>query len=618
MSVEKYAENEARILVNEKREILELENSFEAMQNNPVVRTEADSKLIGQIMIFDPTSHARLPPSDFISKLKALNTDYKLGQLLCKNRNPDFLLMLIKSQNSRLSLPWLSALIEANFDDAIDIMPIQCVCEYVWDVSVNMNSGDEEMLPDSKKIGLDKLMKRLRFILTTNDLNDSTTIQQIKNTFDYFLNKLCSSDKMTVRNSALKMLGKIFIANYSLERSFLFTSLWANNSCNQQQQQQIQYAKDLVTLIKVFKQLPAFDIYIKPLLIKYFRQAILVETCTTNLNLYIKFLVKQLLIDFKQQSELEANLMMEMEQAPSPTSPSIGGHQFSRNYELLLKNSSFKESYNEVALDLASFFLDRDFYIQHILPLFKESSKRHSSHHTKRKINEIRNNLTELSLLLIKINQCIDKERVEFLLQTKAKFDRSDTESNSYLLIEFHQPREQSNGLNLSPSASHSSKSYIYIHERIFNLIVYFAMLILRLDNLESYSDQNGMDMETENGVDEDEESSDTDELNSSNCHDFLLNLDQDGRESYMNLLNEIVSSSSAFLNCDNGLVDALNELNKDKLYQLDLNAQNIMLDDDTKNTEPISQSSLCFHLLNSLLDTLPSKKSLLDLFVNK
>ncbi len=39
----------------EKQEILEFENGFELKQGSKIVRTEANSKLIGQVMKFDPT-----------------------------------------------------------------------------------------------------------------------------------------------------------------------------------------------------------------------------------------------------------------------------------------------------------------------------------------------------------------------------------------------------------------------------------------------------------------------------------------------------------------------------------------------------------------------------------
>ena len=41
---------------------------------------------------------ARKPPAEFLEQLKTLNTQLSLGQLLCRNRKPNFLLDIIKQQ----------------------------------------------------------------------------------------------------------------------------------------------------------------------------------------------------------------------------------------------------------------------------------------------------------------------------------------------------------------------------------------------------------------------------------------------------------------------------------------------------------------------------------------
>lgn len=92
--------NPLKAIVQEKQQILEFENSFAAADplSGGVIRTEANSKLIGQVMRFDPNGVARRPPADTIQNIKKLNAEYKLGQLLCKSRQPDFLLSLIEKQ----------------------------------------------------------------------------------------------------------------------------------------------------------------------------------------------------------------------------------------------------------------------------------------------------------------------------------------------------------------------------------------------------------------------------------------------------------------------------------------------------------------------------------------
>lgn len=87
--------------MNERQEILDFENSFNTDVNSmttPVARYESNSKLIGQVMNFDPNGPARRPNAETLANIKKLSSEYKLGQLLCKSRQPDFLLSLIQRQ----------------------------------------------------------------------------------------------------------------------------------------------------------------------------------------------------------------------------------------------------------------------------------------------------------------------------------------------------------------------------------------------------------------------------------------------------------------------------------------------------------------------------------------
>lgn len=129
-----------KVLTTEKQEILELENYFVAASATKTTITESNSQLIGKVMKFDPTGAARRPPNEILQNVHKMNNEYKLGQLLCRCREPDYLLMLIKRQNANVSLSWLSGLIESN-TDCLDIMPIQCICEFVW----NMFNGSDEI-----------------------------------------------------------------------------------------------------------------------------------------------------------------------------------------------------------------------------------------------------------------------------------------------------------------------------------------------------------------------------------------------------------------------------------------------------------------------------------------
>jgi len=50
------------------------------------------------------SEQVRRPTNETIQNIRKLNAEYKLGQMLCKSRQPDFLLALIKRQVFILSL----------------------------------------------------------------------------------------------------------------------------------------------------------------------------------------------------------------------------------------------------------------------------------------------------------------------------------------------------------------------------------------------------------------------------------------------------------------------------------------------------------------------------------
>ncbi len=124
---------------NEKKEILELKNYFVSMQSVKMVMSETNSQLIGQVLKFDPSSSARQPSPEILQNLRELNNDCKLGQLLCRSRDPDYLLMIVKRQNSMLNLSWLSTLFDTN-SSYWNLMPVQCICEFMWNL---FNSNED-------------------------------------------------------------------------------------------------------------------------------------------------------------------------------------------------------------------------------------------------------------------------------------------------------------------------------------------------------------------------------------------------------------------------------------------------------------------------------------------
>ena len=61
------------------------------------------------------------------------------------------------------------------------------------------------------------------------------------------------------------------------------------------------------------------------------------------LNIYICFLFEQSISDYQQKLDLESSLQMQIETLNEPT-------------PILIKNESFKITYNEIACDFANFF----------------------------------------------------------------------------------------------------------------------------------------------------------------------------------------------------------------------------------------------------------------------
>lgn len=284
------------------------------------------------------------------------------------------------------------------------------------------------------------MIQRLRLILTTNSLNDSLKISQINDTFDYFLNKL-SSEKQAVRMGSLKILQKLLIN----EKFQLHLQLQSSS--------QIQI--DLKEIIDSIKSLAAFSIYLQPLMIKHFRRALMVETNSTYLNLYVCFIFEQLIDDYQQKSELESSLQMQIETAT----------ESAESTPILIKNSSLKSTFNEIAVDLSSFFFNRPNLLDSII----------DSHHNDGK--KFFNYFSKFSSILISLNEySIDDSdtdttnanmessnnlSIKTLIRTNQAFDRNSIAKNSYILIE------------ITPSL------YVYIHEKIFNLIMYLVFIVI-------------------------------------------------------------------------------------------------------------------------------------------
>lgn len=105
---------ETRRNLLEREQIIEFESHLAAAstKGTKAVITEANSLLLHQLTAMDPFLPAREPPPAILEQLASLNTTHRLGHLLCRSRQPDFLLSLIQRQGASQSMPWLADLVE--------------------------------------------------------------------------------------------------------------------------------------------------------------------------------------------------------------------------------------------------------------------------------------------------------------------------------------------------------------------------------------------------------------------------------------------------------------------------------------------------------------------------
>jgi len=109
----------------EKQKILEFE-SYLAAASTKVTITEQTSLLLSQLMDMDPIGPPRRPPSSILEQLRVMNTNLRVGHLLCRSRDPDFLLDIIQRQGTSQSMPWLADLVNSS-EGSLNHLPVQCL-----------------------------------------------------------------------------------------------------------------------------------------------------------------------------------------------------------------------------------------------------------------------------------------------------------------------------------------------------------------------------------------------------------------------------------------------------------------------------------------------------------
>ena len=69
-----------------------------AAATNKATITESNSHLLGLLITNNPEGELRRPPQSVLEQLGQANQHYKIGHLLCRSRNPDFLLDILQRQ----------------------------------------------------------------------------------------------------------------------------------------------------------------------------------------------------------------------------------------------------------------------------------------------------------------------------------------------------------------------------------------------------------------------------------------------------------------------------------------------------------------------------------------
>ncbi|XP_075421680.1 integrator complex subunit 1 isoform X2 [Ascaphus truei] len=203
---------ELQISQREKQEILAFESHLAAASTKQTI-TESNSLLLSQLTSLDPQGPPRRPPPHALEQVKSLNQSLRLGHLLCRSRNPDFLLNIIQRQPSSQSMPWLADLVQSS-EGSLDVLPVQCLCEFLLhDAADESGSGEDDEESESKEQRAKKrqrqqkqrqLLRRLQDLLLGPKADEQTTCEVL----DYFLRRL-SSSQVASRVLAMKGLSMV-------------------------------------------------------------------------------------------------------------------------------------------------------------------------------------------------------------------------------------------------------------------------------------------------------------------------------------------------------------------------------------------------------------------------
>ncbi|KAK7079233.1 Integrator complex subunit 1 [Halocaridina rubra] len=182
------AAQELHLCAVERQQILDFESHLAQK-----TITEQNSLLLSQLITMDPTGPARKPPVIVLEQMKALNSSHKIGHLLCRSRNPDFLVDIIQRQGASQSMPWLAELVQSS-EGAFSVLPVQCLCEFLLSEAGASGNGDVATKHH-------QLLQHLRSLLRAPRQEDGVSVEIL----EYFLRRL-SSQQATARTQAVRGL----------------------------------------------------------------------------------------------------------------------------------------------------------------------------------------------------------------------------------------------------------------------------------------------------------------------------------------------------------------------------------------------------------------------------
>uniref|UniRef100_A0A671SM89 Integrator complex subunit 1-like n=1 Tax=Sinocyclocheilus anshuiensis TaxID=1608454 RepID=A0A671SM89_9TELE len=276
---------ELQISQKERQEILAFESHLAAASTKQTI-TENNSLLLSQLTSLDPKGPPRRPPPQVLDQVKSLNQSLRLGHLLCRSRNPDFLLNIIQRQASSQSMPWLADLVQSS-EGSLDVLPVQCLCEFLLhDAADDSSSVDDEEEGESKEQRAKKrqrqqkqrqLLGRLQDLLLGPKADEQTTCEVL----DYFLRRL-SSSQVASRVLAMKGLSLV-LTEGALKDGEERDQLMEEDSRDAELLPGYQW------LLQDLPKLPLFD-SVRSLTSSALQQAIHMETVPQTISAYLIYL----------------------------------------------------------------------------------------------------------------------------------------------------------------------------------------------------------------------------------------------------------------------------------------------------------------------------------------